>query len=127
MILIIVGCIAVLVAIGIVVRGVWHIMYNFPHISEKPTWETYQLLTEAKAMDKLLFYVNETKMTHMLFPRNLNCKGSHAALNLPRYNSVLLSADVFFLEHLLQQGRYHCGYLVSHVLESHMVFPADRY
>lgn len=116
-----------LVAVAIVVRGVWHIMYTYPHISEKPTWETYRLLTEAKAMEKLLFYVNETKMTHMLFPRNLDCKGSHSELNLPRYNSVLLSGDVFFLEHLLQQGRYQCGYLVSHNIERNMSFPAERY
>jgi hypothetical protein len=119
------GAVGLLITIAVFVRSIWHIMYTYPHISEKKTWETLRLLTEPKQLEKMEFFVQETKMTHMLFPRNMNCKGSHSDLNVPRYNSVLLSGDVFFLEFLLQ-GVYKPGLLVSPEIGRPYVHPAPK-
>lgn len=114
-------------AVVMLIRSVWRLMHSYPHISEKSIKETYQLLTDAKMMDRLMFYVNETKMTHMLFPRNMSCKGSHAELNLTRYNSVILSGDIFFLEFLLKNGGYQSGFLVSHEIGHPYEYPGGKY
>ena len=125
MLLLLLGFVAGLGALAILISSLFRILYAYPHISEKSSRDTYRLLTGASIIDRLEFITYETKMTQMLFPRNLTCKGSNVQMNLYTWNTILLSGDISFLKHLLQ-GIYEPGLFVTPTSGHRLVYPAKR-